>query len=646
MAKDPLCHRIPLVAGLLAILLAACTHPAPTATYGVTPTLQSAATLFSAPITAHTLEAAQALVSFPLLIPDPATLPPGLDFAEAQKLPSGEQETIALIYRGDGLELTVQEATLPAGFSAAPPEQPYESAAVRGQQGWLITLPTAPDLHTLNWAEDNLGISVSGNLAPDVLLRIAEGLRPLSEATPTSTLTVTPLPTATPTSLPTPTATSVPPGGILFRDDFSVEDPDWPQGRAAKGTQGYEDGRYRVSATVGLAYNWVTYAGQTFGDFVLEADASPQSPDADVAYGLVFRRATGRIQHYVFLVSNLGGYTLARESPEEWVVLQDWTSSSVIQRGGRVNHLKVVVQGSRIALFANGQFLTALRDPHPLWWGEVGFGVMNYATDARAHVLFDNLVVRSLDEAAQAVFHLTPVVPTPTPPPFRPSRILRPIPTPLPIAPQLLKVAHGATIHLAVELPEGRGVSGTGTVVGSDGLTALTAFHIVGDLETGQLYNDVVHVGPILNWALTARIVETAPDLDLAVVRVVPDGFPGFAIVPLGDSDRIEVGDTVYTLSYPGVGQGSLVTTSGVVLAVFREKADAPVRYILTDAKASPGSSGGVAINERGELIGIVTAIIQRPEALAEIGYPELKEATVLIPINWASPLLRKAMGQ
>ncbi|OGO42134.1 MAG: hypothetical protein A2Z04_05585 [Chloroflexi bacterium RBG_16_57_9] len=154
------------------------------------------------------------------------------------------------------------------------------------------------------------------------------------------------------------------------------------------------------------------------------------------------------------------------------------------------------------------------------------------------------------------------------------------------------------------------------------------------------MYSDLVYVGPILDWKLQARVVQGAPRYDLAIVQVIPRGFPGFAVVPMGDSDQVEVGDTIYTLSYPQVGQGSLVTTSGVVLAAMRSRPGAPVRAILTDATASPGSSGGVAINEKGQLIGLVTAILLRSSFLAELGYPTLQQATVLTPINLAKPLL------
>jgi len=129
---------------------------------------------------------AQALICFPLLVPDPATLPPGLAFVSAEVSPSREKEAIALTYQGNGLDLSIQQITLPAPL--APPDQPYKTVSVRGYTGWLVTLPTAPDLHSLVWEEDGLSISLSGNLSPETLLGIAQGLQPLSQtfSTPAS----------------------------------------------------------------------------------------------------------------------------------------------------------------------------------------------------------------------------------------------------------------------------------------------------------------------------------------------------------------------------------------------------------------------------------------------------------------------------
>ncbi|MCW5852838.1 MAG: trypsin-like peptidase domain-containing protein [Anaerolineae bacterium] len=206
----------------------------------------------------------------------------------------------------------------------------------------------------------------------------------------------------------------------------------------------------------------------------------------------------------------------------------------------------------------------------------------------------------------------------------------------------LLDRAVGATINLQVETRLGFTAGGTGTVIGQDGRTFLTAFHVVGDTDTGRLYpTREIRVGPFMDWTLRAHVVAVDPEHDLAVLHVDDAAdFGGFSFVPVGDSDSVRLGDTVYTLSYPGSAHGSLVTTRGTLLSMLSLTTDSATRYFLTDALASPGSSGGIAINERGEVIGIVSAVIFRRGTLDRLGLPQVGRVTVLVPINWSRPLL------
>jgi S1-C subfamily serine protease len=64
--------------------------------------------------------------------------------------------------------------------------------------------------------------------------------------------------------------------------------------------------------------------------------------------------------------------------------------------------------------------------------------------------------------------------------------------------------------------------------------------------------------------------------------------------------------------------------------------------YLGATAGASPGSSGGVAVNRRGELIGMVSAVISHRPLLHQLGYPELALMTLLVPSNDAAPLLAR----
>ncbi|NER24569.1 MAG: trypsin-like serine protease [Symploca sp. SIO1C2] len=96
---------------------------------------------------------------------------------------------------------------------------------------------------------------------------------------------------------------------------------------------------------------------------------------------------------------------------------------------------------------------------------------------------------------------------------------------------------------------------------------------------------------------------------DLAVVRVQGGNLP---VVPLGDSNQVEVGDWAIAVGNP-LGLDNTVTL-GIVSTLKRSSAQAGIPdkrldFIQTDAAINPGNSGGPLLNDRGEVIGINTAI-------------------------------------
>ena len=123
---------------------------------------------------------------------------------------------------------------------------------------------------------------------------------------------------------------------------------------------------------------------------------------------------------------------------------------------------------------------------------------------------------------------------------------------------------------------------------------------------------------------------------DLAVVKIEGDRLP---VAPLGNSSQIQVGDWAIAVGNP-LGLDNTVTL-GIVSTLGRSSVqvgvpDKRLDFIQTDAAINPGNSGGPLLNDRGQVIGINTAI--RPDAIG-IGFA--------IPIDTAKPIADQlAKGQ
>ena len=113
---------------------------------------------------------------------------------------------------------------------------------------------------------------------------------------------------------------------------------------------------------------------------------------------------------------------------------------------------------------------------------------------------------------------------------------------------------------------------------------------------------------------LEARLLGTSPGMDIALLQVRARGLKQ---LPLGDSNKLKVGDYVVAIGNPfEIGQ---TVTAGIVSALGRGRRDGPT-YVQTDAPINPGNSGGPLISMRGEVIGINSAIIGPGEGNVGIG--------------------------
>ena len=158
-----------------------------------------------------------------------------------------------------------------------------------------------------------------------------------------------------------------------------------------------------------------------------------------------------------------------------------------------------------------------------------------------------------------------------------------------------------------------RGV-GSGVVIVDDG-TILTNLHVVWGAEK-------IMVTFFDGSEAEAVMVGAQPENDLAVIKAkkIPDDLPS---ATLGSSASLKPGDEVVAVGFPfGIGPS---VSAGVVSGLNREFRSPEgkrqlTRLIQFDAAANPGNSGGPLVTMGGEVVGIVTAILNPTEARTFIG--------------------------
>ncbi len=151
-------------------------------------------------------------------------------------------------------------------------------------------------------------------------------------------------------------------------------------------------------------------------------------------------------------------------------------------------------------------------------------------------------------------------------------------------------------------------VSGSGFIASSDGYI-VTNYHVIEDAYKGGYNISVVLYN---GETYKAKIVGAEEQNDLAVLKIEATGL---SAATLGNSENMKVGETVYAIGNP-LGELSFTMTSGMVSALDREitTSNSSTGATITnnmfqiDAAVNEGNSGGPVYNERGEVIGIVTA--------------------------------------
>lgn len=174
------------------------------------------------------------------------------------------------------------------------------------------------------------------------------------------------------------------------------------------------------------------------------------------------------------------------------------------------------------------------------------------------------------------------------------------------------------------DVPLGMG-SGSGVIISEDGYIITNNHVIDGSDRVLVILND--------KRQFEAKVIGKDPNTDIALLKIEGKDFP---YLEYGNSDDVALGEWVLAVGNPY--NLTSTVTAGIISAKARElglnrgqmNLDS---FLQTDAAVNPGNSGGALVNEKGELIGINTAIQSRTGAYS--GY------SFAVPVNTA----RKVVG-
>jgi Do/DeqQ family serine protease len=193
--------------------------------------------------------------------------------------------------------------------------------------------------------------------------------------------------------------------------------------------------------------------------------------------------------------------------------------------------------------------------------------------------------------------------------------------------------------------------TGSGVILDAAQGYVLTNAHVVENANN-------IEVTTKDNRHFKAKLIGRDPDTDIAVLQITGGGLTA---VPIGDSDRLQVGDFVLAIGNPfGLGQ---TVTSGIISALGRSPGiEGYEDFIQTDASINPGNSGGPLVDLQGRVVGINTAILAPSGGNIGIGfavpinmarqvmdqlvrYGEIKRGRIGVAIQDLTPDLAQALG-
>ena len=194
---------------------------------------------------------------------------------------------------------------------------------------------------------------------------------------------------------------------------------------------------------------------------------------------------------------------------------------------------------------------------------------------------------------------------------------------------EIYKIAKDSTVHLFLLNAE-RSVHSTGSGFFVAPNHIATNYHVIEDMLTGEpkLVGGVKLVGKEDIYAIE-DIVDFDKENDLAIIKVKEVKGTGIDVpaLPLGDSDAVQIGETIYVAGNPQGLEGTF--SDGIISAI---RGDSTDKVFQMTAPISQGSSGGPVLNDKGEVIGISVATFRDGQNL-----------NFAIPVNYLKQLAKRA---
>lgn len=162
--------------------------------------------------------------------------------------------------------------------------------------------------------------------------------------------------------------------------------------------------------------------------------------------------------------------------------------------------------------------------------------------------------------------------------------------------------------------------SGSGTIISADGLILTNAHLITPDQEyRPDMWVISITDDPALppQDLYYAEPLVMDEDLDIAVMHITSElnykpikpADLGLTVIPLGDSDLLQLGESLSIVGYPGIGGETITLTRGDVGGFTASNQYGERSFVKTSAAISGGTSGGTALDASGRMVAIPTQL-------------------------------------